>query len=141
MIDFPSLKTLTIGNESFKQATSFTINTLPSLELIEIGNNCFKSITSEVRFRSFPELISLRIGNSSFYNEDSPDIIDKLFQIYNNSKLVSIEIGEYSFSKFGSYFAVSSLPSLESLTFGSIENESNNFMNVPSVYISSINNI
>ena len=117
------------------------MSTLPSLETIEIGNNCFKSITSEVRFRSFPELISLRIGNSSFYNEDSPDIIDKLFQIYNNSKLVSIEIGEYSFSKFGNSFAVSSLPSLEEFIIGSIENESNNFMNVPSVYISSINNI
>ena len=117
------------------------MSTLPSLETIDIGNNCFKSITSEVSFRSLPKLISLRIGNSSFYNEDSLNIIDQRFLILNNSKLVSIEIGEYSFSKFGSYFAVSSLPSLEEFIIGSIENESNNFMNVPSVYISSINNI
>ena len=135
------MTTIIIGDDSFKKTEKFSMSTLPSLETIEIGDNCFKSIASEVRFRSFPELISLRIGNSSFYNEDSPDIIDKLFQIYNNSKLVSIEIGEYSFSKFGNSFAVSSLPSLESFTIGSIENESNNFMNVPSVYISSINNI
>ena len=130
-----------IGDDSFKKTTSFTISTLPSLETIDIGNNCFKSITNQVSFRNFPELTSLRIGNSSFYDEDSPDIINQLFQIYNNSKLLSIEIGEYSFSKFGSSFTVSSLPSLESLTIGSIENESNNFMNVPSIYISSINNI
>ena len=116
-----------IGDDSFKKTTSFTISTLPSLETIDIGNNCFKSIAKEVSFRNFPELTSLRIGNSSFYDEDS--------------KLLSIEIGEYSFSKFGSSFTVSSLPSLESLTIGSIENESNNFMNVPSIYISSINNM
>ena len=130
-----------IGDDSFKKTTSFTISTLPSLETIDIGNNCFKSITNQVRFRDFPELTSLRIGNSSFYDEDSPDIIDQRFLILNNSKLLSIEIGEYSFSKFGSSFTVSSLPSLESLTIGSIENESNNFMNVPSIYISSINNM
>ena len=130
-----------IGDDSFKKTTSFTISTLPSLETIDIGNNCFKSITNQVRFRDFPELTSLRIGNSSFYDEDSPDIINQLFQIYNNSKLVSIEIGEYSFSKFGGSFSVSSLPSLQEFIIGSIENESNNFMNVPSIYISSINNI
>ena len=116
------------------------MSTLPSLETIEIGDNCFKSIASEVSFRSFPELISLRIGNSSFYNEDSPDIIDKLFQIYNNSKLVSIEIGEYSFSKFGE-FSVSYLSSLKSLIIGSIENESNNFINATSIFIKSNTNL
>ena len=114
------------------------MSSLNLIETIDIGNDCFKSIVNDVRFRGLPELISLRIGNSSFYNEDNPNVIAKLFQIYNNSKLVSIEIGEYSFSKFGGSFAVSSLPSLQSLIVGSIENESNNFMNVKSFYISSI---
>ena len=107
--------------------------------MIDIGDDCFKSITSDVRLNHFPELISLRIGNSSFYNEDNPDVITKLFQIYNNSKLISIEIGEYSFSKFGGTVSMTSLPSLQNLTIGSIENESNNFMNVSSFSISSIN--
>ena len=101
MIDFPSLKTLTIGNESFKQVTSFTINTLPSLESIEIGNNCFKSIASNVALYNFPELISLKIGRNSFYDKSNDQPINKIFQIQNNSKLLSIEIGEYSFSTFG----------------------------------------
>ena len=141
MIDFPSLKTLTIGNESFKQVTSFTINTLPSLESIEIGNNCFKSIASNVALYNFPELISLKIGRSSFYDGMNDLPINKIFQVQNNSKLLSIEIGEYSFSTFGSTFSISSLPSLQNLTIGSIENESNNFMNVASFSISSIINI
>ena len=129
---------MTIGDEAFKQATAFTMNILPSIETIDIGNDCFKSIANDLRLNHFPELISLRIGNSSFYNEDNPNVITKLFQMYNNSKLVSIEIGEYSFSKFGGSFGISSLPSLQSLIIGSIENESNNFMNVKSFYISSI---
>ena len=131
------MTTLTIGDEAFKNATSFSMSSLNLIETIDIGNDCFKSIANDLRLNHFPELISLRIGNSSFYNEDNPDVIAKLFQIYNNSKLVSIEIGEYSFSKFGGSFAVSSLPSLQSLIIGSIENESNNFMNVKSFYISS----
>ena len=135
MIDFPSLKTLTIGNESFKQATSFTMNTLPSLESIEIGNNCFKDVTNKVLFNAFPELITLEIGNSSFYNE-----LHQIFQVYNDPKLASIEIGEYSFSKFGE-FSVSYLSSLKSLIIGSIENESNNFINATSIFIKSNTNL
>ena len=132
------MTTLTIGDEAFKQATAFTMNILPSIETIDIGNDCFKSIANDVRFRGLPELISLRIGNSSFYNEDSPDVITKVFQMYNNSKLLSIEIGEYSFSNYANGFTLMKLPSLQNLIIGSIENESNNFMNVPSFSISRI---
>ena len=91
------MTTIIIGDDSFKKTTKFSMNTLPSLETIDIGNNCFKSIASEVSFRSLPGLSSLRIGNSSFYNEDSLNIIDQTFEIHNNSKLVSIEIGVDSF--------------------------------------------
>ena len=109
-----------------------------SLETIEIGNHCFKSIVNDVRFNSFPELISLKIGRNSFYDETNKQPIDKTFQVYSNSKLLSIEIGEYSFSTFGSIFSISSLPLLQNLTIGSIENDSNNFMNVASFSISGI---
>ena len=132
---------MTIGNESFKQVTSFSINTLLSIETIEIGDDCFKSIASNVALYNFPELISLKIGRNSFYNETNDQPIDKVFQVQNNSKLLSIEIGEYSFSKFGSTFSISSLPSLQNLTIGSIENESNNFMNIQSFSIKGIINL
>ena len=138
IIDLNNLNSLIIGNESFKKVTSFSLGTMNSLEILEIGNHCFKSIVNDVRFNSFPELISLKIGRNSFYDETNNQPIDKTFQVYSNSKLLSIEIGEYSFSTFGSIFSISSLPLLQNLTIGSIENESNNFMNVASFSISGI---
>ena len=137
MIDFPSLKTLTIGNESFEQVTSFSINTLPSLETLVIRNDCFNAVSSHIYFNDFPELLSLKIGSKSFYNEGSGEI-NKYFQIYNNSKLLSIEIGEYSFGNYNGDFKVMSNPKLQSLTIGSIENESNNFMYVRNIFIEGI---
>ena len=138
IIDFPSLNLLIIEDESFKKVTSFSLGTMNSLEILEIGDDCFKSIASNVALYNFPELTSLKIGRNSFYDESNDLPINKIFQIQNNSKLLSIEIGEYSFSKFGSTFSISSLPLLQNLTIGSIENESNNFMNVASFSISSI---
>ena len=128
---------MNIVDGSFKQVTKFTINSLPSLETIEIGDDCFKSIINDVGFSTLPELISLKIGRKSFYDETNNQPIDNIFQVHNNSKLLSIEIGEYSFSKFGSTLSISSLPLLQNLTIGSIENESNNFMNIQSFSISS----
>ena len=127
-----------IGDEAFQKVTSFSMSSLSSIETIDIGNDCFKSITSDVRLNHFPELISLRIGNSSFYNETNNEAIHKSFVAYNNPKLLSIEIGEYSFSNYANGFILMKLPSLQSLIIGSIENESNNFMNVPSFSISRI---
>ena len=138
MIDFPSLKTLTIGNESFEQVTSFSINTLPSLETLVIRNDCFNAVSSHIYFNDFPELLSLKIGSKSFYNEDSNKLINCAFYIYNNAKLLSIEIGEYSFGNYNGDFKVMSNPKLQSLTIGSIENESNNFMYVRNIFIEGI---
>ena len=132
------MKTLTIGNESFKQVTSFSINTLLSIETIEIGDHCFNAVSSQVAFNDFPELLSLKIGNNSFYNEDSNKQLNYAFSINNNSKLLSIEIGEYSFGNYNGDFKVMSNPELQNLTIGSIENESNNFMYVRSIYIQGI---
>ena len=141
MIDFPNLRTLTIGNESFKQSTSFSIGKLPSLEMIEIGNNCFNAIASDVSFSGLPELISLKIGSYSFYDEAGDIMNSNIFQVYNCSQLLSIEIGEYSFAKFGGDFKLTFLNALQNLTIGSIENDSNNFMNIPSLSIRSNINI
>ena len=137
IIELDSLNSLIIGDESFKKVTSFSLGTMNSLEILEIGDNCFKSNATDIRLYHFPELISLKIGRKSFYDETNNQPIDKIFQVHNNSKLLSIEIGEYSFSKFGSTLSISSLPLLQNLTIGSIENESNNFMNIQSFSISS----
>ena len=101
------------------------------------GNDCFSAVSSHIYFDDFPELLSLKIGSKSFYNERSGEI-NKYFQIYNNAKLLSIEIGEYSFGNYNGDFKVMSNPKLQSLTIGSIENESNNFMYVRRIYIEGI---
>ena len=134
------MKTLTIGNESFKQTTSLTLSTLLSLETVEIGDNCFKSIANSIHINSFPELVSLKIGRYSFYDETSDNRVNCTFQLFNCSQLFSIEIGEYSFGKYEGILNLLSLPALQNLTIGSIENESNNFMYSPKLYLGCIMN-
>ena len=140
MIDFPSLRTLTIGNESFKQVTSFSINTLLSLETVEIGDNCFGAIANNIYINSLPELTSLKIGRYSFYDKTSDNRVNCTFQVFNCSQLLLIEIGEYSFGKYEGELKLLSLPALQNLTIGSIENESNNFMYSPKLYLGCIMN-
>ena len=92
MIGLPNLNTLTIGNESFKQTTSLTLSTLLSLETIEIGDNCFGAIASNIYINSFPELVSLKIGRYSFYDETSDNRVNCTFQVYNCPKLFSLKL-------------------------------------------------
>ena len=140
MIGLPNLKTLTIGNESFKQTTSLTLSTLLSLETIEIGDNCFGAITNNIYINSFPELVSLKIGRYSFYDESSDNKVNCTFQVYNCSQLLSIEIGEYSFGKYEGELRLLTLSALQNLTIGSMENESNNFMYSPKLSLGCILN-
>ena len=140
MIGLSNLNTLTIGNESFKQTTSFSLSTLLSLETIEIGDNCFKSIANNIYINSFPELTSLKIGRYSFYDETSDNRVNCTFQVYNCSQLLSIEIGEYSFGKYEGELRLLTLSALQNLTIGSIENESNNFMYSPKLSLGCILN-
>ena len=140
MIGLPNLRTLTIGNESFKQATSFSISTLLSLETVEIGDNCFGAIANNIYINSLPELTSLKIGRYSFYDKTSDNRVNCTFQVFNCSQLFSIEIGEYSFGKYEGELKLLSLPALQNLTIGSIENESNNFMYSPKLYLGCIKN-
>ena len=140
MIGLPNLNTLTIGNESFKQATSFSLSTLLSLETVEIGDNCFGAIANNIYINSLPELTSLKIGRYSFYDKTSDNRVNCTFQVFNCSQLLLIEIGEYSFGKYEGELKLLSLPALQNLTIGSIENESNNFMYSPKLYLGCIMN-
>ena len=134
------MNTLTIGNESFKQTTSFSLSALPSLETIEIGDNCFGAIANNTYINSFPELVSLKIGRYSFYDESSDNKVNCTFQLYNCSKLLLIKIGEYSFGKYEGELKLLTLPNLQNLIIGSMENESNNFMYSPKLSLGCIMN-
>ena len=92
MIGLPNLRTLTIGNESFKQATSFSISTLLSLETVEIGDNCFGAIANSIYINSLPELTSLKIGRYSFYDKTSDNRVNCTFQVFNCSQLKLVNI-------------------------------------------------
>ena len=75
-------------------------------------------------------------------------IVLSLFTIILNyclsksENIVSVTIteisGEYSFGNYNGDFKVMSNPKLQSLTIGSIENESNNFMYVRNIFIEGI---
>ena len=67
-------------------------------------------------------------------------VLSKYSIVLNCSQLFSIEIGEYSFGKYEGELKLLSLPALQNLTIGSIENESNNFMYSPKLYIGCIMN-
>ena len=86
------MRTLTIGNESFKQATSFSISTLLSLETVEIGDNCFGAIANSIYINSLPELTSLKIGRYSFYDKTSDNRVNCTFQVFNCSQLKLVNI-------------------------------------------------
>ena len=89
-----------IGDGSFNSITGFSISSLPSLEIIDIGNDCFNAVSGHVTFNDFPELLSLKIGNNSFYNEDSNKLINCAFYIYyylsKSENIVLVTITEIS---------------------------------------------
>ena len=135
-LELPSLTTILIGNGAFKKAISFSVNNMKAIETIEIGDGCFKEVKA-VSIDHLPVLHSIKIGMESFTQDfEGTDI--KTFRVYNCSKLVSIEIGEYSFSDFKGTFTLSDLPSLQILWIGSLEHESNNFRDAEKFSISSI---
>ena len=108
---------LIIGNNNFNQATNFQINNYPNLEYLKIGDNSFTNSAGGGR----------RLGDPK-----------SVLQIYNCQKLTSIEIGRYSFSNYEK-LTLSSLPLLENLTIGSIEQESNNFLTAPFLLLDLLN--
>ena len=82
----------------------------------------------------------MKIGRYSFYDKTSDNRVNCTFQVFNCSQLLLIEIGEYSFGKYEGELKLLSLPALQNLTIGSIENESNNFMYSPKLYLGCIMN-
>ena len=109
------------------------------LRSIEIKDYCFSSVRS-FRIDGLSRLKSLKIGANSFtevflsdWNSNWQGAIEKgkktdsSFRISNCEKLVSIEIGEFSFFDHGGSFELVNLPSLSSISIGFVRQESGNF--------------
>ena len=99
-IDFPNtlhnLKSITIGNECFKNVREFVVDGLESLESVKIGEYCFRiSDWGErddgiCRITNCPNLRQLEIGDDSFVDFQS-------FELSNLNSIQSIKFGECCF--------------------------------------------
>ena len=77
------------------------------------------------RIDGLNKLNSLKIGINSFTKNknnlyDQSYDISKSFHILNCNELISIDIGENSFSDFGGEFELKNLPKLQYINIGSI---------------------
>lgn len=105
MRQYPHLTRIVIGDNCFGSASRMNIYDLPELESIEIGENSFTSVKD---------------GCPYSYNQYFTSNIGWL------PKLKSLKIGRYSFSN-AYYVYLSDLPSLETIQFGDLNQESCNF--------------
>ena len=94
-----------------------------------IGNDCFGS-ASRLNIYVIPELESIEIGDNSFTSAKDycPSKYNEYFYVNIGwlPKLKSLKIGRYSFSN-AYYVFLNDLPSLETIQFGDLNQESCNF--------------
>ena len=128
ILDFPKLKSIELGDGSFGNSHTFSIDGLDDLELIDIGNNCFSGVKT-FKINEMHKLKQLRVGENSFTHKRSywGNNTSKSFHILNCESLESLEIGEYSFSDYGGGFELKNCPQLQSLQIGHIKKDSFNF--------------
>ena len=91
---FESLQYLEIGDDSFKNVTTFNINGLSKLNMIFIGTSSFTEERENAQYS---------------------------FRLMNCDSLQYLKIGQYSFSSYSGIFELSHLPSLEIIIIGIVE--------------------
>ena len=122
------LTTISIGRFSFNNSKIYDVSNLLILEVLIIGNDIYRNV-STFTLNGLKSLTTLSVGSNSFthkpywYGNDK----SKSFHILNYESLKSIQIGEYSFSDFAGDFELKNLPQLQSIQIGTIERVSNNF--------------
>lgn len=92
---FPALRSVTIGDHSFRNVKHLSFSSLRCLETITIGSNCFTTTEDMISFAA-----------------------DREMYLCGCDALQSVEIGNYSLSEC-SVLTIRDAPSLESLHFGS----------------------
>lgn len=119
------IEELNIANNSFNEKTrlrSVYSGVFTSLKRVIIGEDCFAYVR-DIRFDGLTELESITIGGSCFtLDKLKKDVMSTPnasgdVRIANCPKLVSISIGNYSFSSFAS-FVLEELPSLQTIDMG-----------------------
>ena len=99
LTDFPRLKRIEIGSNSFHNVRGFVLKDLLNLYEITVGVECF------------------RIKNGWVGNGNGLERTDGIFKISNCPALSTVKLGDNSFCDF-KYFDISKLNSLQSIDFG-----------------------
>ena len=113
---------------SDKEFTIFDFSRYTLVESIEIGDESFGSVQT-FEIDGLNRLKTIKIGNNSFTQEknDYGNDKSKSFHILNCESLISIQIGEYSFSDYAGEFELKNLPQLQSIHIGKVSRASCNF--------------
>ena len=125
---FPEMSDLLISSNCCNDLNTLDLSNLECLRSIEIGSECFESVQT-FKIDGLRRLKSLKIGDNSFtrHKKQKGNDQSRSFHILNCESLISIDIGEYSFSDYSGEFELHNLISLESIQIGSIGNTSCNF--------------
>ena len=99
LTDFPRLKRIEIGSNSFQNVRGFVLKDLLNLHEITVGVECF------------------RIKNGWVSYGNGLERTDGIFKISNCPALSTVKLGDNSFCDF-KYFDISELNSLQSIDFG-----------------------
>ena len=114
-------KSYLVKSGSYNYVFRFSLTRYPQLNNINIEDDCFASVET-FTIDGLDRLMSIIIGKNSFTEtKDGKGYSEsKSFSISNCPSLLSISIGEYSFSDFGGQFELKNLPSLLSINVGTI---------------------
>ena len=112
-----SLKSVTLGSNSFANFGVISISTIPKLEELSIGSNTFKNV-NDLSLNGLSGLKRVIIGENSLVNKEGD------FTLRNCTNLNELRVGNGSM-KFFKSIEFDSVPSLERIAIGP-----NTYMNV-----------
>ena len=99
--DFENLSENTTGIlvvlNSYNEGTVLDLDPFKSLQYLEIGDDSFKNVTT-FNINGLSKLTLIYIGKSSFTQERENALYS--FRLLNCDSLINLEIGQYSFSEY-----------------------------------------
>ena len=120
--DFENLNENTTGivvaSNSCNEGTVLDFDPFKSLQYLEIGDDSFKNVTT-FNINGLSKLTLIYIGKSSFTQERENALYS--FRLLNCDSLINLEIGQYSFSEYTGVIELSNLPLLENIKIGILE--------------------
>ena len=110
-----------------REWTALDLSFIPSLRLFEVGDECFENV-NEVKLIGLSMLEKVVIGMNSFTKKKNwfGNDPNRHFHLKNCERLRELKIGRYSFSDY-SVCEIDSVPSLEMIEMGEMDEKSFNF--------------